>query len=64
MPDPARRVSSTSRSSVAVEGDFLDKPLSAGGLALNRYSASATLTLIIVACILLFPQRALKKIRH
>ena len=48
----------------AVVGDFLDKPLNAGGLALNRYSASATLMLIIVACILLFPQRALKKIRH
>lgn len=46
----------------AVVGDFLDKPLSAGGLALNRYSASAALMLIIVACILLFPQRAMKKI--
>lgn len=45
----------------AVVGDFLDKPLSAGGLALNRYSASAALMLIIVACILLFPQRAMKQ---
>ncbi len=42
----------------AVVGDFLDKPLSAGGLALNRYSASATLIAIIIACILIFPQRA------
>ena len=42
----------------AVVGDFLDKPLADGGLALSRYSASAVLLLIIVACILLFPQRA------
>jgi uncharacterized membrane-anchored protein len=42
----------------AVVGDFLDKPVSAGGLALSRYSASATLIVIIVASILLFPQRA------
>ena len=42
----------------AVVGDLLDKPLSAGGLALSRFSASATLIAIIVACILIFPQRA------
>jgi len=42
----------------AVVGDFLDKPLSAGGLALSRFSASATLIAIIMACILIFPQRA------
>jgi uncharacterized membrane-anchored protein len=42
----------------AVVGDFLDKPVSAGGLALSRYSASATLIVIMIACILLFPQRA------
>jgi uncharacterized membrane-anchored protein len=47
----------------AVVGDFLDKPLDAGGLALSRYSASAALIVIIIACILLFPQRALKKFR-
>ena len=47
----------------AVVGDFLDKPLNAGGLALSRYSASAALIVIIIACILLFPQRALKKFR-
>jgi uncharacterized membrane-anchored protein len=47
----------------AVVGDFLDKPLSAGGLALSRFSASASLIVIIIACILLFPQRALKKFR-
>lgn len=45
----------------AVVGDFLDKPLSAGGLALSRYSASAALLLFIVACIVLFPQRAATK---
>ena len=48
----------------AVVGDFLDKPLNAGGLAFNGYSASAAIMLIIVACILLFPQRVLKKISH
>ncbi len=42
----------------AVVGDFLDKPISAGGLALSRYSASAALLVFIVACIALFPQRA------
>jgi uncharacterized membrane-anchored protein len=42
----------------AVVGDFLDKPLPAGGLALSRYSASAALVVIIITCILIFPQRA------
>jgi uncharacterized membrane-anchored protein len=42
----------------AVVGDFLDKPISAGGLALSRYLASAVLLLFITTCILLFPQRA------
>jgi uncharacterized membrane-anchored protein len=42
----------------AVVGDFLDKPLSAGGLALSRYGASATLLLFIAACIVLFRHRA------
>jgi uncharacterized membrane-anchored protein len=42
----------------AVVGDFLDKPVSEGGLALSRFSASAVLLVFIVACILLFPQRA------
>jgi uncharacterized membrane-anchored protein len=41
----------------AVVGDFLDKPLSAGGLALSRYSASAALVMIIIACILLSRRR-------
>jgi uncharacterized membrane-anchored protein len=42
----------------AVVGDILDKPLSAGGLALSRYSASAVLLAFIVVCILVRPQRA------
>jgi uncharacterized membrane-anchored protein len=42
----------------AVVGDFLDKPLSAGGLALSRYSASAALLAFMLTAILLFKQRA------
>jgi uncharacterized membrane-anchored protein len=42
----------------AVVGDFLDKPISAGGLALSRYLASAVLLLFIATCMLIFPQRA------
>jgi uncharacterized membrane-anchored protein len=40
----------------AVVGDFLDKPTSAGGLALSRYGASGVLLFFIVACIGLFRQ--------
>ncbi len=42
----------------AVVGDFLDKPLSAGGMALSRYSASTALFAFMLACILVFKQRA------
>jgi len=42
----------------AVVGDYLDKPLSAGGLALSRYSASAALLGFMLFAILLFRQRA------
>lgn len=45
----------------AVVGDFLDKPHSAGGLALSRYSASATLLAFILTSILFFRQRAARK---
>jgi uncharacterized membrane-anchored protein len=38
----------------AVLGDFLDKPIASGGLALSRYSASAVLLCFIVGCILFF----------
>jgi uncharacterized membrane-anchored protein len=42
----------------ATVGDFLDKPLKQGGLALSRPIASAVLAVVIIACILLLPQRA------
>lgn len=42
----------------AVVGDFLDKPLNAGGLALSRYSASVALFGFILTSLLLFRQRA------
>ncbi len=42
----------------ATVGDFLDKPLHDGGLALSRPLASAVLAVFIVGCILLLPQRA------
>lgn len=45
----------------AVVGDFLDKPVQQGGLALSRYSASAVLLIVIIMCIVFFPQRAAQK---
>lgn len=45
----------------AVVGDFLDKPIAAGGLALSRYSASSALLVFILACLLLFKSRAAEK---
>ncbi len=45
----------------AVVGDFLDKPVSAGGLALSRYSASFALLAFILTSLLLFRQRAAAK---
>jgi uncharacterized membrane-anchored protein len=42
----------------AVLGDFLDKPLDHGGLALSRYAASAVLLLLMVGCMVLVPQKA------
>jgi len=41
----------------AVLGDFLDKPVASGGLALSRYSATAVLLVFIIACIMIFKQR-------
>ncbi len=38
----------------AVVGDFLDKPLADGGLALSRYGASAVLLSLIAVSLLLF----------
>lgn len=48
----------------AVVGDFLDKPLNAGGMALDRFTASAILMAFMVACIMLLPQRAAANARH
>jgi uncharacterized membrane-anchored protein len=41
----------------ATLGDFLDKPIAKGGLALSRYSASAALVVAMVGLILIFAQR-------
>jgi uncharacterized membrane-anchored protein len=42
----------------ATVGDFLDKPVSQGGLSLSRPLASAVIAALIVALIVLLPQRA------
>ena len=45
----------------AVLGDLLDKPLTDGGFAFSRYTATAMLLAFIVACIMLFPQKAARQ---
>jgi uncharacterized membrane-anchored protein len=45
----------------AVVGDFLDKPLDHGGLALSRYSASAVLILVIALGVFGLQHRAAAK---
>jgi len=45
----------------AVVGDFLDKPIGKGGLALSRYSASATLLALIVLFIFAFSHKPAKQ---
>ncbi len=42
----------------ATVGDLLDKPVSAGGLALSRPLASAVIAVFIILCLLVLPQRA------
>ncbi len=42
----------------ATVGDFLDKPVSDGGLALSRPIASVVLGAFVIVCILVLPQRA------
>jgi uncharacterized membrane-anchored protein len=42
----------------ATVGDYLDKPVSDGGLALSRPIATAVLAAFILLCILILPQRA------
>ncbi|SAK84320.1 membrane protein [Caballeronia hypogeia] len=41
----------------AVVGDFLDKPVANGGLAMSRYGASIALVMFIVVCVVMFRQR-------
>jgi uncharacterized membrane-anchored protein len=41
----------------ATVGDFLDKPINHGGLALSRPMASAVIGAMILAAILVLPQR-------
>lgn len=45
----------------AVVGDFLDKPIANGGLSLSRYTASLALLVVMVALILIFPQKPASK---
>ena len=45
----------------AVVGDFLDKPLTSGGLDLSRFTASAVLLMAILLCINFSPKAALKQ---
>ena len=45
----------------AVVGDFLDKPHAQGGLGLSRYTASFALLVVIIALILIFPQKPASK---
>jgi uncharacterized membrane-anchored protein len=45
----------------AVVGDFLDKPLANGGLALSRYTASVSLLVVMIALILIFSQKPASK---
>jgi len=45
----------------AVVGDFLDKPISKGGLGLSRYSASASLLVLIISCIFIFSHKPAKQ---
>ena len=42
----------------ATVGDFLDKPLSHGGLSLSRPLATAVIAAFIIVCIVVLPQRA------
>jgi uncharacterized membrane-anchored protein len=45
----------------ATVGDFLDKPIADGGLALSRYTASTALVIAIVLLIVIFPQKPASK---
>jgi uncharacterized membrane-anchored protein len=45
----------------AVSGDYFDKPLAQGGLALSRYTASLALLVAMIALILIFRQKPAAK---
>jgi uncharacterized membrane-anchored protein len=45
----------------ATVGDFLDKPITEGGLALSRYTASLAILVVIAALILIFQQKPASK---
>jgi uncharacterized membrane-anchored protein len=42
----------------ATVGDFLDKPVADGGLAVSRLYASLLIAALMIVCILVFPRRA------
>jgi uncharacterized membrane-anchored protein len=42
----------------ATVGDYLDKPVAAGGLALSRYAASGALVAAMLLLVIVLPQRA------
>jgi len=46
----------------AVVGDFLDKPVSSGGLELSRYSATAVLLFLIATLLVVFKHRAASRV--
>lgn len=46
----------------AVVGDFLDKPVSAGGLELSRYSATAVLFILIAISIAILPHKRAEEV--
>jgi uncharacterized membrane-anchored protein len=48
----------------ATVGDFIDKPLDQGGLAWSRPVATVVIAALMIACILIFPQRAGSHPRH
>lgn len=50
----------------ATVGDYLDKPVADGGLALSRYAASGALVVCMVLLVVLLPQRAerLERVSH
>jgi uncharacterized membrane-anchored protein len=41
----------------ATLGDLFDKPVAEGGFAVSRFTASAILAVVIIACVLIIPQR-------